>query len=109
MSDEREIREKVRALRQFYTNLMIYGAVSVMCFLIWAMTGGYFWPIWVILGFVGSSILQGIKLGMFPVLEDIFPFLKPDWEEEQVKTLLNDQENQEKKSVKKKKTEDKNK
>ena len=88
MDREKEVREKVRALRQFYTNLMIYGAITLLCLCIWVTTGGSFWPLWVFLGFVISAFLQGIKVGMFPIVEDIFPFLKPEWEEEKIKDHL---------------------
>lgn len=92
MDSEDKIREKVRALRQFYTNLMIYGAITLGCFLIWLTTGGTFWPLWVIVGFLISALLQGIKIGIFPFLEDIFPFLKPEWEEKQVQQMMQDED-----------------
>lgn len=88
MHNEKEIREKIKMLRQFYTNLMIYAAIGLLCLCVWITTGGTFWPLWVILGFVISAFLQGIKLGMFPIVEDIFPFLKPEWEEEKLRDHL---------------------
>lgn len=92
MEQEEKIREKVRALRHFYTNIMIYGAITLGCFLIWLTTGGSFWPIWVIVGFAISATLQGVKIGIFPFLEDVFPFLKPEWEESQVKKMMENEE-----------------
>ena len=92
MDSEDKVREKVRALRQFYTNLMIYGAITFGCFLIWLTTGGFFWPLWLIIGFTISAILQGVKIGIFPFLEDIFPFLKPEWEDKQVQKILEQEE-----------------
>ena len=58
--------------------------------IIWLSTGGGFWPIWVIFGLGISAAMQGIKLGLFPMLPDFLPFLKADWEEQQVKNLLDD-------------------
>jgi hypothetical protein len=53
--------------------------------------------------------MQGIKLGMFPILEDVFPFMKPDWEDEQVKNIMKsdgDDDFSKPKSPKSKKKED---
>ena len=35
---------------------------------------------------------QGVKIGIFPFLEDVFPFLKPEWEESQVKKMMENEE-----------------
>lgn len=89
MEKEDNIRKHIHDLRKFYTNLVIYGAVSLLCILIWiSMGGGVFWPIWVVLGLGASAALQGISLGQIPKLEELLPFLRPEWEEEQVKALL---------------------
>lgn len=88
MDKEKEVREKVQALRQFYQNLLNYGAISLFCCLIWLTTGGTFWPLWVLIGFIISATVQALNLGMLPVLEDIFPFFRPDWEERQVQLMM---------------------
>lgn len=89
MDKEREAREHVRALRGYYTNLVIYGGVSSACVIIWLLNGaGPFWPIWPIMGFVIAAVLQGMRLGTLQVLEGWFPFLSPAWEEEQVSIML---------------------
>lgn len=87
---EHEIREHVKALKDFYTNLVLFGAIIVACVIIWLSSGGPFWPIWVIIGLGISAILQGSRLGVIPMLPEVLPFLKKDWEEQQIKTLLND-------------------
>lgn len=92
MKSEEQLREQVRNLKAFYTNLVIYGGVSAACILVWIMTGGYFWPIWPIVAFVIMSLIQGIKLGTLPMLEDIFPFLSPDWEQKQVECMKDSKE-----------------
>jgi hypothetical protein len=99
MDKETQIRERVRELRSYYTNLIVYGGVSVACIFIWAVTGfGYFWPIWPLMGFGMAAALQGIRLGQLRSLEEVFPFLSPEWEERQVKALLKEGKN-EKKSI----------
>ena len=88
MDTEEKIRERVREMKLYYTNLVVYGFVSALCLLIWIATGGgHFWPIWVFLGLGASAALQGARLGQMKVLEDYFPFLKSDWEEEQIRHL----------------------
>jgi 2TM domain len=85
---ENQIRERIRELKEYYTNLVIYGLVVVACLVIWMSSGGTFWPIWVIVAFGAVSFLRGVRLGLFPKLGEIFPFLNSDWEDEQVKAAL---------------------
>jgi hypothetical protein len=89
---EQDLRERLKDLKQFYTNLVTYGAVFCSTVIIWMITGGPFWPIWVLFGLGLSALMQALRLGMVPVLGDIFPFLKPDWEEEQLQKLVDKQE-----------------
>lgn len=89
MDKETQVRERVRELRVYYTNLVVYAGVSVGCILIWLLNGaGAFWPIWPIMAFGIAAALQGARLGQLKSLEDWFPFLSPEWEESQVKSLL---------------------
>lgn len=87
---EKQIRNRVKALKSFYTDLVIYGAICLACVIIWLSTGGGFWPIWVILGLGISAGFQGLELGFFSMILDILPFLRPEWEEEQVQSLLSE-------------------
>lgn len=89
---EPQIRERVKALKEFYTSIVIYIVISLACILIWLSTGGGFWPIWVMLGLGASAGMQGVRLGIFPMISELLPFLKPEWEDEQVKTILEDLE-----------------
>jgi hypothetical protein len=88
MNTEQEAREYLRQLKNFYTNLVIYGTVFAICFLIWLANGGSFWPIWVLLALGASAFIQGLKLGIFPMLKDLFPFLRSDWEEQRLKEIF---------------------
>lgn len=88
--NEMQVRERVKALKEFYTNLVVYGIICIACIIIWMSTGGGFWPIWVIFALGISAVIQGLRLGIFPMIADVLPFLKPEWEEEQVKSLLDD-------------------
>jgi hypothetical protein len=89
MDKEAQVRERVRELRVYYTNLVVYAGVSVGCILVWLLNGaGAFWPIWPIMAFGIAAALQGVRLGQLKVLEEWFPFLSPEWEEQQIKTML---------------------
>jgi hypothetical protein len=108
MDRETQVRERVRELRLYYTNLVVYAGVTVGCILVWLLNGaGAFWPIWPIMAFGIAAALQGVRLGQLKVLEDWFPFLSPEWEETQVKTLLKgaDKKTKEKAGVKNKEDE----
>lgn len=89
MDKEAQVRERVRELRLYYTNLVVYAGVSVGCILVWLLNGaGAFWPIWPIMAFGIAAALQGVRLGQLKALEDWFPFLSPEWEDSQVKAML---------------------
>jgi hypothetical protein len=80
-----DLRHRLRELKDFYTNLLIYAVICVLSILVWLSTGmGTFWPIWVILGYGITVGLKAIKLGQIPGLNDFFPFLSDDWEEQQL-------------------------
>ncbi len=85
---EIEIKARVKELRNFYVDLTLYGAVNLGLILIWAISGGgYFWPIWVIVGWGIGMALKAISLGMIPALADLFPFFDKTWEEQQIKRM----------------------
>jgi hypothetical protein len=56
--------EERRARRQqtFYRSLAIYLAVNAMLVVVWLFSGrGYFWPIWVMLGWGIGIVAQGVS------------------------------------------------
>ncbi|WP_165380367.1 2TM domain-containing protein [Candidatus Finniella inopinata] len=86
---EKTARKYVQDLKGLYTNVIIYAIVWALCILLWLSFGGSgFWPIWVLVGFGAATLLQGFAMGSSKQLEDFLPFLKPEWEEQQVKKLL---------------------
>lgn len=87
--EEEKIREQVRELRSFYTNILIFSGVSILSILAWLLSGGgKFWPIWVLIGSGLAVGLQAFRLGMMPILEEWFPFLTTAWEEQKTAALL---------------------
>ena len=90
--DEQYARTKLRELKKFYTDLLIYGVVCLCSIIVWlSMGAGTFWPIWVIIGCGINIGLRAITLGQVPMLEEFFPFLSNKWEESQLDKVLNRQ------------------
>lgn len=88
--DEQYARTKLRELKKFYTDLLIYGVVCLCSIIVWlSMGAGTFWPIWVIIGCGINIGLRAITLGQVPMLEEFFPFLSSKWEESQLDKVLN--------------------
>jgi hypothetical protein len=91
---EKEIlaRSRVKEIKKFYMNLTLYGSVNFGLILIWALSGGgYFWPIWVMVGWGIGVLMEALSLNLIPSLEKFLPFLKSDWEEAQVQKLLREE------------------
>ncbi len=94
-----KISQKVKQIKGFYINLTVYIAIFFACVIAWmAMGGGAFWPIWVLMGCGIAAFSEGLRIGMLPVLSDILPFLREDWEEKQKKTLLKHLEKEDQKA-----------
>ncbi|MES2252651.1 MAG: 2TM domain-containing protein [Pseudomonadota bacterium] len=90
VQDEQFARAKLRELKKFYTDLLIYGVVCACSIIVWlSMGAGIFWPIWVIIGCGIDVGLKAISLGQVPWLEEFFPFLGSTWEESQLEKVLN--------------------
>lgn len=87
--NEQQVRTHVRKLKRFYTDILIYVIVNVGLILIWAVSGGgYFWPIWVIVGGgIGLSI-YAFSVGLIPQMNAMIPFTKPEWEDQEVRRLM---------------------
>jgi hypothetical protein len=87
---QKEALEKAKDLRKLYSHLTIYGLVNFASILIWLMSGGgYFWPIWILVGWGIGLVLEAAALGLLPLMTDVFPFLRPEWEEKEAKRIMN--------------------
>lgn len=83
---EQELKKRIRALREFYQSLVIYGLVNAGLIIVWAVSGGgYFWPIWVIVGWGLGLGISAVSLGLLPQLGSLFPVFSPEWEDEQLR------------------------
>ncbi len=97
--NEHQVRSYVRKLRRFYTDVLIYGVVNLGLILIWAISGGgYFWPIWVIIGWGIGLGVHAFSLGLIPQMNTVVPFMTPEWEDQEVRRLMKTGEKEEKKA-----------
>ena len=65
MVDERRewAIKRIRAKREFWVHLFVYFAVNTFLVVIWAVTsGGYFWPIWPMLGWAIGLGAHGLSV-----------------------------------------------
>jgi hypothetical protein len=87
--NEHQVREHVRKLRRFYSDALIYGVVNLGLILIWAISGGgYFWPIWVIIGWGIGLGIHAFSPGLIPQMNAMVPFMTAEWEDQEVKRLM---------------------
>lgn len=87
--NEQDARAYVNRLRRFYTDAFIYAIVNLGLILIWAISGGgYFWPIWVIIGWGIGLGVHAFYLGLIPQVNAFVPFMTKDWEEKEVRRLM---------------------
>lgn len=87
--NESQVREHVRKLRRFYTDALIYSVVNLGLVLIWAISGGgYFWPIWVIIGWGIGLGIHAFSLGLIPQMNAMVPFMTAKWEDDEVRRLM---------------------
>lgn len=58
-SDDRreEARKRVQARRDFGSHLVAFIVINAVFVAVWAMTGGYFWPAWII-GLWGAGLIM---------------------------------------------------
>ena len=87
--NENQVRDHVRKLRRFYTDALIYAVVNIGLILIWAISGGgYFWPIWVIIGWGIGLGVHAFSLGLIPQMNAMVPFMTAEWEDQEVRRLM---------------------
>ncbi len=86
---EQQARVYVHKLRQFYTDILVYGVVNLGLVLIWAISGGgYFWPIWVIIGWGIGLGVHAFSLGLIPQINAAIPFMTSEWEDREIRRLM---------------------
>lgn len=87
--NEEQVREHVHKLRRFYTDVLIYIVVNIGLILVWAISGGgYFWPIWVIIGWGIGLGVHAFSLGLIPQMNAMVPFMTAEWEDQEVRRLM---------------------
>ena len=59
-SQRQEAIGRLKSRREFASHLIVYVVVNAMLVALWAITtGGYFWPIWPLLGWGVGLVLHG--------------------------------------------------
>jgi hypothetical protein len=91
--DEHVVRQYVRELKLFYNELIVSGVVFFISLLAWMVTGGAFWPLWVLLALAIKILLRAISIGNISLADfgcfcKWASFLRPEWEDEQVEKLM---------------------
>ena len=52
-------RKRVQAKRDFTSHVVAYVVINAFLIGVWALTGGYFWPAWVLCGWGAGLVLHG--------------------------------------------------
>lgn len=87
--NEQQVRAHVRKLKRFYTDILLYIIVNFGLILIWAISGGgYFWPIWVIVGWGIGLGIYAFSSGLIPQMNAMIPFMTAEWEDQEVRRLM---------------------
>lgn len=89
MLTEEEIRKRVKTLKRFYMDLVVYTVVNVLLILIWLTLDRSwdFWPKYVIVIWGFALAFRACQLGLMPFVFQYIFFLKPEWEERKVEEL----------------------
>ena len=70
-AEREEARRRVQARRDFASHVVAYVVVNAFLLLVWASTGGYFWPVWVLGGWGVALLLHAWDVFVRrPVTED---------------------------------------
>ncbi len=81
---EREVRKRVKKIKDFYTTLAVFVVLTVLLIIINLLTTpGTFWAIWPLLGFSAVLALYAIVEGLVP-----FGIGSKSWEERKVRALM---------------------
>lgn len=87
--NESQVREHVHKLRRFYTDALVYTVVNIGFILVWLVSGGgYFWPIWPIIGWGIGLGIHAFSLGLIPQMNAMVPFMTAEWEDQEVRRLM---------------------
>ncbi len=99
--NEEKIRKQVLELQEFYKHLLLYGLIVLASILLRVLLNhDYFWPIWIII--IGGTYLgtRAIRLGLLPLVEEVFPFMSPRWVDQEVQRRLEEEKEKNKQAPK---------
>lgn len=94
METREQVKARLEQLQIFYKNTLLYVCTVIGSILLRViLDNDYFWPIWVILiggGYLGA---RAVNLGLLPLMEEIFPFMRRSWAEEETQRRLTTKNN----------------
>ena len=93
MNDEKyeEAKRRVKALKDFYRNLITYAAINVLLIIINLITSpGSLWFYWVTIFWGIGVLLHGLKVFVFKG-----KFLGEEWEKKKIKEIMEKEGNSE--------------
>jgi hypothetical protein len=107
--NEESVRQYIRELKMFYKEVLVSVSVFAVCLIAWLATGGSCWPIWVFVALSAKLLIRAISIGRISIWEvkcfgKWLSFLRPEWEEQQIKKIMNfnEQDSSKKSSIRNK-------
>ena len=96
MTKKEEIRQQVKALKRFYMDGLVFAVVNAILIAVWLITsvGDIFWPKYVLLVWGIVLAFRAYRLGLFPLFSRYFYFLTAEWEEQKIKELTENHQDQ---------------
>jgi hypothetical protein len=82
-----DVRQYVRALKLLYKEAFISAGIFLICVVAWMTSGGVFWPLWVLIGFMVKLFVSAISIGLVDekaVFGRFTSFFGAEWEARQI-------------------------
>ncbi len=87
---EEEIRQRVKALREFYMDMLGFVLGNGLFILIWFIfdSSGTFWPKYIFLVWAIALVGEAYRRNIINLFSSRISFLAPEWEEEKVSKMI---------------------
>ena len=87
---EEEIRQRVKALRGFYMDILWFVLGNALFILIWLIfdSSGTFWPKYIFLVWTIAFLIEAYRRNVMQFFSSRISFLTPEWEEEKVSEIV---------------------
>ncbi len=87
---EEEVRQRVKALRGFYMDIIWFVLGNALFIFIWLAFDrrGAFWPKYIFLVWGATLLVEAYRKGILDFFSSRISFLTPEWEEEKIDQLI---------------------